>query len=51
MPLDQKRKKIEKLFSGVEVRRRARKIGAGRKTVYEIDPWFVTNLGQSFFSV
>ena len=29
---------FEKLFTGVNVRRRVRKIGAGCKTVYEIDP-------------
>ena len=29
---------FEKLFTGANVGRSTRKIGAGRKTVYEIDP-------------
>ena len=30
---------FEKLFTGINVQHKAPKIGAGRKTVYEIDPW------------
>ena len=29
---------IEKLLTGAKVRRKARKFGVGRETVYEIDP-------------
>ena len=32
---------FEKLFTGTNVGRRAQKIGAGRKTVYEINPWTI----------
>ena len=30
---------FEKLFSGLEVGRRVRKISVRKKTVYEIEPW------------
>ena len=37
---------FEKLFTGANVRRRARKIGAGRKTVSEIDSRWIESASQ-----
>ena len=30
---------FEKLFTGAKVQRKAQKMGAGRETFYEINPW------------